>query len=148
MASAFDTAELFQQIRKFPVSPRLLSSSWGLTQGVVAQGGRAVEGAQFQRYIALEGDASPRALAFAEAYLRRFHRPADFAAAMAYEATTLAVAALRRDATRAGVRRAVLEAGAFQGLQDMLRIDSSGDVDRPCRFVTIRGGRVEPLAEP
>lgn len=143
VANALDSAAFAQQLRK--ASPALLvGSDWGFTHDVIAQGGASVEGAVFTQKVNVQDD-SPRFVRFRQAYEARFNRPVDFAAILSYEAALLLADALRRDATREGVRRAVLEAGAFEGLQGAVPIDRAGDARRRTWITTIREGRMEVL---
>jgi len=144
IANALDTAAIFQQLRKRSATVKLLGSDWGFTQEILAQGGEATEGALFPQVVNMV-DASPRFRRFLDAYDARFHRPADFAAVVSYEAVQLLAAGLRRDATRRGIRRAVVELGTVQGLQGPIRLDRFGDVDRRVYLFTVDHGRMVPL---
>jgi len=144
IANALDTAAIFQQLRKRSATVKLLGSDWGFSQEILAQGGEAAEGALFPQAVNMM-DASPRFRSFLDAYDARFHRPADFAAVVSYEAVQLLAAGLRRDATRVGIRRAVLELGTVQGLQGPIRLDRFGDVDRRIYLFTVNHGRMVPL---
>lgn len=143
LANSLDSASLAQQVRKRDPRIQLFGSDWGFTQDVVAHGGQAVEGAIFTQKVNIE-DQSPRFSRFRDAYLARFSRAPDFGAALSYEAVQLVAAGLRRDATREGLRRALLTLGTFEGLQGPLRLDRFGDVERQQFVLTIRGGRIVP----
>jgi branched-chain amino acid transport system substrate-binding protein len=142
VASAFDTAALCQQVRLRSKVP-LFGAEWGFTNDVLVNGGKAMEGATFVVKVDFS-DTSARFVAFKQAYLERYARPVDFAAVLAYESLELLAEALRRDATREGVRRAVLSIGAFQGLQGPIQIDAYGDSVRRHYIVTVRDGKVAP----
>lgn len=143
LANSLDTAGLCQQVRKLDPRIPIFGADWGFTQDAVAHGGGAVEGAIFTAKIDMN-DPSPAFRRFRDAYQERFARPADFAAALSYEAVQLVAAGLRRDATREGLRAAVVSLGAFQGLQGELRIDANGDVARRQHIMTVRDGRIVP----
>lgn len=141
VANAVDSATLCQQLRKLSASVRLFGADWGFTADVLAHGGAAVEGAVFTQKVDVE-DTSPAYVAFKQAYTARYHRPVDFAAVLAWDAAQVVAEGLRRDATREGLRRAVLEIGTFHGLQGDFRIDKFGDVQRRHLVTTIRDGRM------
>jgi branched-chain amino acid transport system substrate-binding protein len=143
LSNSLDSAGLAQQVRKLDPRIPLFGSDWGFTQDVVAHGGRAVEGVVFTQKVNVE-DQSPRFSRFRDAYLARFSRPPDFAAALAYEAVQLLAEGLRRDATREGLRAALLSLGTFDGLQGPLELDGFGDVQRRQFVMTIRDGRIVP----
>jgi branched-chain amino acid transport system substrate-binding protein len=144
LANALDTASLCQQIRKHDTALPLFGSDWGFTQDAVTHGGGAVEGAIFTQKVDME-DQTPSFLRFRAAYQARFSRPPDFAATLAYEAVQLVALGLKRDATREGLRQAVLEVGTFQGLQGPLKVDRFGDIERKQFLMTIRQGRFVPV---
>ncbi len=141
VANALDAAAIFQQVRKRNPTVRLFGSDWSATPDVVAHGGTAVEGAVFTQKVDL-ADTSPRFLRFRSAYEERFRRPVDFAAVMAYEATALLAEALRRDATREGVRREMLRLGGVDGLQGPVSLDRNGDAHREHRVMVVRDGKL------
>jgi branched-chain amino acid transport system substrate-binding protein len=140
VANALDTAALAQQLRKLGEVP-LYGTDWGFTPEVLAHGGQAIEGARFTHKVNPE-DRSPRFLRFQDAYRARFNRPVDFAAVFSWEAVMVLAEGLRRDPTREGVRRAVLEARVFPGLQGDFTIDPNGDVARRHYVLEVRGGRM------
>jgi branched-chain amino acid transport system substrate-binding protein len=144
VANALDSAALAQQLRKAQPGVRLLGTEWGFTHDVLAQGGAAVEGAVFIQKVDVTSTV-PAYVRFRQAYEARFKRPVDFAAILSYEAAQLLGVALARDATRDGVRRAVLSAGTFHGLQADYSIDAFGDSRRPHHVMTVRGGAMVRL---
>lgn len=144
IANALDTAALAQQLRLLSSAVPLLGAEWGFTNDVVVNGGRAVEGAVFTQKVNL-ADETPRFQVFRRGYEARYSRSVDFAAVFAYETVKLLGAALEQDATREGVRAAVLRLGAFEGLQGTVRINEHGDAERRPYVMTIRGGRVVPV---
>jgi branched-chain amino acid transport system substrate-binding protein len=140
VANALDTAALCQQVRLRSQAP-IFGGEWGFTNDVLVNGGRAVEGASFVMKVDLTSTA-PRYVAFTQAYLDRFGRPVDFAAVMSYEAVLILAEAFRRDASRQGVRQALLSIGTFEGLQGPIRLDEFGDTQRKHFVMTVRDGKV------
>ena len=140
IANSLDSATICQQVRKVAPAMGILGAEWGFTHDLVAHGGPAVEGALYVQKVDVE-DRSPTFSAFRQAYTDRFQRPVDFGAAMAYEAGLILAEALGRNATRAGVRQALLDIGTFRGLQGEIRIDGNGDVTRRQFLMTVRDGR-------
>jgi branched-chain amino acid transport system substrate-binding protein len=143
LANSLDSAGLCQQVRKRDQRLPLFGSDWGFTQDAVVHGGQAVEGALFTQKVNAE-DQSTSFRRFRDAYQARYSRAPDFAATLAYEAVQLLAEGLRRDATREGVRAAVLSIGTFQGLQGTLKLDRFGDVERKQFVMTVRDGRIVP----
>jgi branched-chain amino acid transport system substrate-binding protein len=141
IANSLDSATICQQIRKASPSMPILGSEWGFTNDLVAHGGASVEGALFVQKVDV-ADEAPAFARFKRAYTERYNRPVDFASTLAYEAGQVLAEALRRDPTRAGVKRALLDAGTYRGLQGDIRLDQAGDVTRRHFVMTVREGRV------
>jgi branched-chain amino acid transport system substrate-binding protein len=144
VANSLDTASVCQQVRKRSARVPLFGSDWGFTQDAVSHGGKAVEGAIFTLKVNMQ-EATPDFVRFRGAYQARFGRPPDFASLMAFEAVLLVAEGLRRDTSREGLRRALLSLGTFQGLQEQVRIDRFGDMERRQFLMTVRDGRIVPL---
>lgn len=71
----------------------------------------------------------------------------DYAAAHAYDATRLAVAAIRRAGlNRARIRDAVAELSGFEGASGRISWDNLGQNTRAVRLGTIQGGRAVPAS--
>jgi branched-chain amino acid transport system substrate-binding protein len=141
VANALDSASICQQVRKRSQTIRLYGTDWGFTHDVLTHGGKAMEGAIFTQKVDVN-DASPAFARFRREYEERYQRPVDFAAIMAYEATMVIGQGLRRDTTREGLRRAILEIGSFRGLQGDFRIDRFGDVQRHHFVMGVRDGKM------
>jgi branched-chain amino acid transport system substrate-binding protein len=141
IANALDAAALAQQLRKARPGVPLLGTEWGFTHDILAHGGTAVDGAHFIQKVDVNSTVA-RYQRFKAAYDARFNRPVDFAAILAYEATEVLAAGLRRDATRAGIRSAVLGIGTFRGLQADFTIDRFGDVQRRHFVMTVKDGEM------
>jgi branched-chain amino acid transport system substrate-binding protein len=141
VANSLDSATLCQVVRKASPAMPILGSEWGFTNDLVAHGGASVEGALFVQKVDV-ADESPAFARFRRAYAERYNRPVDFASTLAYEAGLVLAEALRRDPTRAGVKKALLDTATFRGLQGDIRLDRNGDVTRRHFVTTVREGRV------
>jgi branched-chain amino acid transport system substrate-binding protein len=141
IANSLDTAAVCQQVRKASAAMPILGSEWGFTNDLVAHGGASVDGALFVQKVDVSDD-SPAFARFRSAYVERYNRPVDFASTLAYEAGILLAEALRRDPTRAGVKRALLAVPSYTGLQGEVRLDANGDPTRRHFITTVRSGRV------
>lgn len=141
IATALDSASLCQQVRKRSAVVRLFGTDWGFTNDVLANGGSALEGAIFTQKVDMASTV-PAFVAFKQAYFARYNRQADFAAVLSYEAVEVLATGLRKDQTREGVRRAVLEIGTHHGLQADIQIDRYGDTTRRHVITTVRNGQM------
>ncbi len=94
----------------------------------------------------------PQAAAFAAAFRERYGRAPGDAAALGFDAASLALAALQRSPDPAALRRAVADATAFPGVTGAITFDAQGLVTHPSvaieslheaggpRIVATRGG--------
>lgn len=139
VASALDTAAIAQQIRKASTI-QIIGTEWSFTNDLVTHGGSAVEGGLFPVKVNLQ-DVSPRFLRLRQAYEKRFSERMDFAAVLSYDAVEIVAAGLRRDATREGLRKAILEQGVFTGAQGEIPLDAYGDSQLQQRVATVRDGK-------
>jgi ABC-type branched-subunit amino acid transport system substrate-binding protein len=81
---------------------------------------------------------------FAAHFAERWQKAPDFAAAFAYDAAQLTVAAVRKGGlNRARIRDALQGLSGWQGASGPVRWDASGRNSREVRLGTITGGRLE-----
>jgi branched-chain amino acid transport system substrate-binding protein len=86
---------------------------------------------------------SDRAAEFAKRFEARFGHQPDYAAAGAYDATCLVVAAMRQAGlNRARIRDALETLAPWPGVTGTVRWDPTGQNERPVLLGTIAGGRV------
>jgi branched-chain amino acid transport system substrate-binding protein len=127
LSNAIDTALLAQQIRKLGSEIPLYSSEWAFTTDLISFGGRAVNG--MTSYHSFHADSrEPRYLAFKERFTKRFGYAPAFATVLAYDATSYLIAALEKNPAREGLKKTLLNIGAFSGLQSQVTVDQYGDV--------------------
>lgn len=139
LAGAADTAQICQQLRKLGSGARLLASEWSTTDELIEKGGKAVEGIRFFQTF----DRNSRAQAwldFRERYRRRFRRDPTFASVHAYDATCIALAALRDAPFPRRVKKESLLLKSFQGVQREHRFDRFGDPEGAPFLMTVAGG--------
>ncbi len=140
VANALDTAMVAQQLRRRAPAVQLLGTGWSFTEDLPQHGGAAVEGALFV-HKGEPASAAPAAVRFRERFTARHGRAPSFAAGEAYESVQLLAEALRRDATREGVRREILGLGTVHGLTEDFLLDRFGDAHRRNHVSTVRDGR-------
>lgn len=145
IANALDSAMICQQVRKLDTRVAILGSKWGFTTDAISHGGASLEGAVTVQQADLGDEVTPALVRFKSAYSERFGRPADYAALQGYDAVLALAEALRRDATRAGVRRSLLAIGTFHGVQGDYQIDRFGDPTRRLFVMTVVGGAMRAV---
>lgn len=140
ICGALDAAMLATQLRKLRPELPLAASSGAAVDALLEMGGRAVEGlVSAQGYKA--DDQSPAFLAFRSAYEARFKAPIDSAAVIGFNAANVLLQALRERQPQESVKQALLRLRTFQGLQQTISFDDSGDADGPAFLKVIQQGR-------
>ena len=129
IAGARVSAQVVRALRRANFSDRILGGPAMGRRVFVEEAGAAAEGVLFP--LLMEAPAGEGRL--------------DYAAAHAYDAARLLVAAIRKAGlNRARIRDAVRELSPFHGLSGAIEWDTLGQNQRPVRLGTIRRGRVEP----
>ena len=144
ISGALDVARLAQQARKQAPKLPIAASEWAATQQLIELGGEVVEGLLIVQNHNSE-DESPRYKEFKEAYFKRFQRNPGYSSAMAYDAATVALTALKNLKQGETTKQAALRSGPYQGLNEEIVFDRNGDTQRKVYFTEIRGGRYSQL---
>lgn len=143
VANSVDTAQLTQQIRKQDSDTLLVAAEWAASERLLQLGGRAIEGMELvQSYN--RSDESARYVAFRDAYRSRFAADPGYSSLAAHDAATMLFTALAQDDETVPLKQRLIQIGAVQGLQQMVRFDVNGDAQRSAFFVVIRDGTFAP----
>lgn len=140
IANAADVARLAQQTRRLDANVPLVAAEWAGTTHLIQQGGKSVEGLRIVQNVNRD-DASEGYQAFIANYRARFSREPEYVSILAYD---MAAAALQAHARRTGgvtLKQSLLANGPFDGLQQKIRFNATGDNDRAAYFMVVRDGR-------
>ncbi len=141
IASAADTALIAQQAELEGLNVQLLASNWALTNDLIENGGRAVEGILSVVSHNENGDL-PSYVEFANSFHARFERQPTFAAGYGYEAVMVLAEALKQtDGKRDGLDEALLKTKNFHGVFGDISFDAFGDVTRTLYLVSVKDGQ-------
>ncbi len=145
LANAADAALLVQQARKLAPTVPLLSSEWSATDAFLALAGAAAEGVYQSQFIDRSSFA-PAYLDFVPRFRHRFGRDPGFAEVAAYDATRVALQALAARREGEDLKQTLLRVGRFDGLQQPVAFNATGDAQRETYITVVRQGRymVEP----
>lgn len=144
VASSVDAALIAQRVRGLNSTVRLVGASWASTERLIELGGAAVEGMLFEQYFD-RFDTSPKYQAFAHAYRERFKAEPGYAALLAFDSARMVAAALQKTDQRQDIKPTLLQIRDFEGVQDPVRIDAYGDVQRPVHYGVVRNGHFAPI---
>lgn len=140
ISGALDVARLSQQARKQAPKLPIGAAEWAATEQLIELGGEVVEGLLIvQNHNS--SDESQRYKEFKEAYFKRFQRHPGYSSAMAYDAATVVLTALKQRKRGETLKQAALRSGPYQGLNQEIVFDANGDTQRKVYFTEIRGGR-------
>lgn len=145
LANATDAALLVQQARKRAPELPLLSSEWAATDAFIALGGQAVEGVRQAQFMDRQSRA-PAYLDFIARFRSRFGREPGFPEVAAYDAAQIALRALRERREDEDIKLTLLRIRRFEGLQQPVVFNDTGDAHRETHMTVVRQGRyvVEP----
>lgn len=145
VASSLDTARLCLHARQRAPMITLSASEWSASKTVLSEhGGHAVEGLLISNTHD-RNDDSVRYKAFREAFKKRYqHEPESFSL-IAYDTANIVIAALTKRRPGEDMKTALLKYGPYQGLQQPIQFNASGDSERKVFFSEIRNGQSVPL---
>lgn len=140
VASTLDTARLAQQARRLAPGLPLSSSEWAASGEALSEmGGRAVEGLLMTHaYDRTDQGAAYRN--FREAFKSRFQREFGSFSLLAYDTANVVFSAMKQRQSGEGMKAALLKYGPYQGVQQPIVFDASGDATRQVYFTEIRNG--------
>lgn len=146
-ASARDTVNLLRDARALGVGGQAVLSRWSRTPVLLQFGGAAVENALTASSFP-DSDFSPRYREFVLRYQDRFGTQPSFFSALGYEAAGyLATGLERTGGSRFGLRQALRDIRAFEGLMGTISLDEFGDARRTLYIEKVRGGRFVPAGQ-
>lgn len=144
ISGALDVPRLVQQARKLAPRMKLAASEWAGTEELLRFGGEIVEGL----LIILNydpTDQSPRYREFADAYFQKFRKAPGYSAAMAYDATTVVLSAMKQRSRGQSMKDAIAQSGPYEGVQQQIVFDANGDTQRKVYVTEVRHGRFVPI---
>lgn len=140
LANALDTALIAQQLHKLNVRVPMFASEWSFTSDVLNFGGVAVEG--MISYHSFNSDSQrSQYLEYKKKFTKRFGYSPSFASVLSYDATSLILAALRKNPDVLQLKESLLGVGTFPGLQSDIKLDQYGDVTRELFQTVINNGQ-------
>ncbi len=138
VASSVDSALIAQRARALQPAVRLAGAGWASTERLIELGGAAVEGMLFEQYFD-RFDSSAKFQNFLMTYRERFKGEPGFGAVLAFDADNMIISGLRTGDAR-DLKTAILGIGTFEGAQNPIRLNATGDADRGVNFGVVRNG--------
>lgn len=144
ISGAIDVARLAQQARRLAPDLPLGCSEWAGSEQLIKLGGKMVEGMLVVQNFNRD-DQSARYLAFRDAFQERFHRLPGYSSVLAYDAASVAFEGLRQQKSDESLKAAILRHGAYEGLQQPMKFNATGDTERKVFFTEISAGSFKIL---
>jgi branched-chain amino acid transport system substrate-binding protein len=128
VAGSQDTAMLCQQLKKYGSQAYLMTSLWAMTNDLIKEGGKSVEGI-FLPGIYDENCTKPQCAKFEDIYNKRYTSPPTFSSAFAYESVFLLFDALKNntDYSSTALKKYILASSSYKGLEGDIKFDRFGD---------------------
>lgn len=142
---AIDTAVIQQHIRKLDTAHQSLGIQWAMTNDLVENGGRAIEGMYFVgNYMAKE--PTKAYLDFTAAFKKRYNYEATFITLWTYDAIEVLLYGLKASGAKhpTAVKTAILEKGDFEGIDQPFTIDKMGDTTKRYSIYQLVNGKFVP----
>lgn len=143
--NSLDTAILAQRIRQRGFSMPFLGTGWAMSQSLIENGGKAVEGMVFTVPFNPESESEAWRI-FTSEYKQAFGKEADFGAAQGWTAAQVLAQALSTKGPKK-IKENIINR-SYQGLQGPLYIDGFGDPVIPFQRLEIENGRLVSASEP
>lgn len=140
VANARDTALLAQLLRKQGSELPLLAAEWAATDQMLSMGGRAVEQLLVAQYFDPNSQQGAYS-AFVQAFKARFGRHPGFAEVAGFDAASVMLRGLAEQASGETLKQALLRIRQFEGLQQPVVFDASGDAPRPLFITRVANGQ-------
>jgi branched-chain amino acid transport system substrate-binding protein len=146
VSGAIDAALLSQNIRKISPKTQLLICGWAMTEELLTNGGKSLDGAIISYNFDRESQM-PEYLAFKENYKKRFGINPNFAAKYSYETVYLLAEILNQVKvyTADTLKNAIITQKHFKGLQGDIMIDNFGDAMVKIFFFTVKDGAFKKI---
>ena len=146
ISQAVDTALISQKLKSENSEIQLASVSWSMTEDLILNGGRAVEGMYFIGIYTSE-NASDEKLAFEKSFHEKYQYQPSFICFMAYDAFKVLVKGIENadDINAVAVKESILSLGKIQGLEETFEIDAYGDNNRGYLLHQLINGEFVPL---
>lgn len=141
VSNSVDMARFAQQVRQHDPSIALFSSEWAEVDKVIDLGGKAIEDLMILRTIDTHSQA-PSYLNFVNAYKTRFRQEPSYTSVAAYDATRIALTALKQQKPKQTLKDAILKNSPYPGLQKEIHLDAFGDAQSRALYGQVKNGEI------
>jgi len=145
IANSVDAASITQQLRKISPKITITIAEWASADRFLELTGKYSEGVYASQFIDRSSSASDY-LTFNSEYQQRFGQQPCFIALATYDATMVAIEALRNRSLQAKTsKERILSMKKFKGVQHIIEFDRFGDSHPPAYLSVVRDGKYQTL---
>jgi branched-chain amino acid transport system substrate-binding protein len=139
-----DVGLIARQAREIGLKVPLLGGDGWESEKLFELGGSALDGSYFSNHYALD-NPDPLLKAFAERYQKQYGSLPDSVAALAYDATKLAVDAMKRapDLSGPALRDAIAATKDFPGVAGKITINANRDAEKQAVVLKVENGKTQ-----
>lgn len=145
VAGGLDLAVITQKIKIKNQEMDIYAGMWAMTEELIANGGKAVEGVMLPGVFDMN-DAAPESLSFIDAYRKANSEEPTFPAVYSYETVYMVAEALKACGNKidtASIKNSIINIGYFKGIQDDFSIDRFGDTDRGYYLFSVKNAEFQ-----
>ncbi len=145
LTGAVDAAQLVQQARKQQPSLPVMTAEWAATEQFLELAGKAADGVVATQFL----DRNNTSVAYREfkvAYRQRFGNDSGFADLAGFDAMRVVLQALAVQRQGESLKQTLLRVRRFEGTQQTVFFDETGDAVREVYITVVRQGRYEVAA--
>lgn len=145
ISQATDTAYMAQKLHQKQEDLMLFTVSWSMTQDLIYNGGKAVEGLYFVG-VYHSKSKSEQLTNFEIAFLEKYGYTPSFISVMAYDAFNVLIKGLEtaESPSPVDVKNNLLELKTFKGLEESFEMDEYGDCNRSYLIYQLADGEFVP----
>lgn len=146
VSSSIDTAIIQQLLKKLDPNHQSFGINWAMTNDLIDNGGRAVEGMYFVGNYSTDIKTDDYT-AFSNAFYERYDYEASFITYWTYDAIEVLVYGLResKELTPKMVKETILNKGDFVGINQNFTIDQFGDSNKQYTIYQLVNGTFEKV---
>lgn len=139
-----DVGLVARQARELGLKVPLMGGDGWESEKLFELGGSALDGSYFSNHYALD-NPDPLLKAFAEQYQKAYGGLPDSVAALAYDATKLAIDAMKRapDLSGKALRDAIAATKDFPGVAGKITINANRDAEKQAVVLKVEGGKTQ-----
>ena len=137
-------AMIVQQARQLRMDTKIIGQDGLNSQELIKLGGSAVEGVMFAGYFH-PSMTFPGTAEYSQKYKAKYGHDSDTFAALAYDATRLAIEGMKKyGPTREGIQKYLAEVKGFPGVAGPITFDDKHDASRKIIVLTVKNGQIAP----